>query len=179
MQCGAHALTISGDGVVSSTTEVHHISPRNGEADIQGVSGPHIVNCQCFPSAQFLIPRACPGVGEGVVSGNVGEEADTACESGNWIPHTIPTPHCLPDHQGRVRLEVDGVTGIHSDAPHKAGVRWSDSHYELIHNTHTEGINGNGEGIRRTGEFSHIQESIGGRFTPCQHSHCTVHHISQ
>ena len=115
-------LTISGDGVISSDAMVRHISPRNGEASGQGVSGPHTVHCQCFLSAQFLIPRACPSVGEGVVSGNVGEEADIACESGHWIPHTFPTPHCLPDLQGRVRLEVDGVTGIHSDAPHKAGV---------------------------------------------------------
>ena len=133
---------------------VRHISPRNSEASGQGVSGPHIVHCQCFLNAQFLIPRACPGVGEGVVSGNVGEEADTACESGHWIPHTIPTPHCPRDLQGRVRLEVDGVTGICSDAIHKAGVRWSDSDYELIHTTHTEGVNGGGEGIRRIGEFS-------------------------
>ena len=147
-------LTISGDGVVSSDAMVRHISPRNGEASGQGVRGPHIVHYQCFLSAQFLILITSPGVREGVVSGNVGEEADTACESGHWIPHTFPTPHCLPDLQGRVRLEVDGVTGIHSDALDKAGVRWSDNHYELIHTTHTEGVNGGGEGVRRIGEFS-------------------------
>ena len=134
---------------------VRHISPRNGEASGQGVSGPHIVHCQCFLTAQFLIPRACPGVGESVVGGNVGEEADTSRESGHWIPHTFPTPHCLPDLQGRVRLEVNGVTGIHS-----TGIGYVDSHYELIHTTRTEGVNGGCEGVRRTGEVSHIQEPI-------------------
>ena len=103
-----------------------------------------------------------------MVSGNVGEEADTACESGHWIPHTIPTPHCLHDHQGRVRLEVDGVTGIRNDAHDKSGVQCRYIHYEVIPTTHTEGVNGCGEGVRRTKEESQIQESIEVRSAPCQ-----------
>ena len=106
-----------------------------------------------------------------MVSCYVGEEADTACESCHRTPHlTISTSQHPPDPdlQGWVRLEVDGVTGIHSDALHKAGVRWNDCHYELMHTTHTEGVNGGGEGVGRTGEDNHIQESIGIRSAPCQ-----------
>ena len=106
-----------------------------------------------------------------MVSCYVGEEADAACESGHRTPHlTISAPQCPPDPdlQGRVWLEADGVTGIHSDAPHKTGVRRDNSHYELMHTTHTEGVKGGGEGVRRTGEDNHIQEFIGVRSAPCQ-----------
>ena len=103
-----------------------------------------------------------------MVCGSVREQADIAYESGCLIHHTFPTPHCLPDHQERVRLDFDCVTGIHSDAPHKAGVGCVDSHYELICTTHTDGVNGGCEGVRRTGEGSLIQESIVVGSAPCQ-----------
>ena len=95
-----------------------------------------------------------------MVCSSVREQADIPYESGCLIHHTFPTPHCLAYHQGRVRLEVDYVTGIHSDAPDKAGVERSYIHYELILVTNTDGVKGGGEGVRRTGEGSHIQDPI-------------------
>ena len=100
--------------------------------------------------------------------GSVREQVDITYESGCLIHHTFPTPHCLAYHQGRISLDVDDVAATHSNASDRAGVECKYIHYELIPVTNTDGVKGGGEGVRRTGEGSHIQESIAVRSAPCQ-----------
>lgn len=102
---------------------IAHVSTRDGEARHQGIIPfilPQISQYQ-YSFTDSHCPIGCcdrsairirPGESHDAISGSIWEEVDIACESGCVIHHTFPTPHCLPDYQGRIWLDAEGVVGV-------------------------------------------------------------------
>ena len=92
-----------------------HVTGRNAEAsseDVVSLVGLMVSHLQCVFIDYQVLTGGCydlsswgrPVVGEGVVTGSIGEEADSACQSGHLIHPTLSSDHCPHNLQGRVRL---------------------------------------------------------------------------